>query len=87
MNIAKERIKEEVDLDTDTSCYGIDRSFWRGSETQAGMQGVDEVDIQEVNRWRYVEILKGARPSFNMVDHYSDTVLMLPVLLRYSSAL
>eukprot|EP00957_Ditylum_brightwellii_P105592 8050626-Ditylum_brightwellii.AAC.1 len=67
MNTVKEKIPEEVGLDTDVSCYGIDRSFRRGSETQARIQAVDDVDIQAANRWRHVENTKGARPSFNMI--------------------
>jgi len=40
-----------------------------------------------INRWRKVEDAGGRRPNLTMMENYSETKLMLPVLLRYSKAL
>ena len=67
--------------------YGISRSFRRGATTQARNKKVDENDINAMNRWRAAEGAKGRRPRLRMQDHYSDIRQMVPVLLRFSSAL
>jgi hypothetical protein len=67
--------------------YGVSRSFRRGSNTHAINQGVSEADINHNNRWSVVERAKGRGPKLGMQQHYADVLLMLPTLLRYSSAL
>jgi hypothetical protein len=39
------------------------------SEAQA--TGVDEADINQMNRWRKVEWAKGQQPKFHMMEHYT----------------
>jgi len=67
--------------------YGISRSFLQGVTTEARNRGVDENDINAMNRWRNVENAKGKRPRLKMQDHYSDIRMMVPTLLRFSAAL
>jgi hypothetical protein len=67
--------------------YGISRSFRRGSTSEARSRAVQENDINLANRWRVFEQARGRRPRLSMADHYSDIRLLIPALLRYSSAL
>jgi hypothetical protein len=77
-------IDETVDVH---ESYGVSRSFRRGSNTHAINQGVSEADINHNNRWSMVERARGRAPKLGMQQHYSDVLLMLTALLRYSSAL
>lgn len=67
--------------------FGLSRSFRRGSTSEARSRKVDDRDVDLANRWRTFENSKGRRPRLSMHDHYSDIRLMIPALLRYSSAL
>ena len=67
--------------------YGLSRSFRRGSTSEARSRKVSEGDINLTNRWRTFEHAKGRHPRLAMQDHYSDIRLLIPALLRYSSAL
>jgi hypothetical protein len=77
-------ISETVDV---YESNGVSRSFRRGSNTHATNQGVSEAIINHNNRWSMVERAKGRTPSLGMQQHYSDVLLMLSALLKYSSAL
>lgn len=66
--------------------YGLSRSFRRGSTSEARSRGVDDRDVDLANRWRTFEHAKGRRPRLTMHDHYSDIRLLIPALVRYSSA-
>jgi hypothetical protein len=48
---------------------------------------VQENDINLANRWRTFDNAQGRCPRLAMADHYSDIRLLIPALLRYSSAL
>jgi len=67
--------------------FGLRRSFRRGSTSEARSRNVAESDVNLANRWRTFENAKGRYPRLNMQDHYSDIRLLIPALLRYSSAL
>jgi hypothetical protein len=67
--------------------YGLSRSFRRGSTSEARSQAVQENDINLANRWRTFDNAQGRCPRLAMADHYSDIRLLIPALLRYSSAL
>jgi len=82
----RDLISKEVNVYED---YGISCSFRRGATTQARNKKVDKNDINAMNQWRAAEGAKGRRPRMRMQDHYSDSDIhqMVPVLLRFSSAL
>ena len=67
--------------------YSMRRSLWRGSDSQAIAQGIDEVVIELNNRWRRVEQARGQKPKMRMIQHYAEIKILLPALLRYSKAL
>jgi hypothetical protein len=67
--------------------YGLSRSFRRGSTSEARSRNVSEADINLTNRWRTFDKAKGRYPRLSMQDHYSDIRLLVPALLRFSSAL
>ena len=48
---------------------------------------VSEPDIKVMSRWSTVENAQGSCPQFSMLEHYSDVLLMLPTMLRFSEAL
>jgi hypothetical protein len=67
--------------------YGLSRSFRRGSTSEARAHNVDDRDVRLINQWRSFDEGRGRRPRLNMQDHYSDILLLIPALLRYSLAL
>jgi hypothetical protein len=72
------------------NCYehfGISRSFRRGATSTARARGVDRDTVNLTNRWRKFENAKGRQPRLSMQDHYSDIVILIPVLVKFSQAL
>jgi hypothetical protein len=67
--------------------YGLSRSFRRGSTSEARSRGVQDSDVNLINRWRTFDNSQGRHPRFSMANHYSDIRLLIPALLRYSAAL
>lgn len=67
--------------------YGVSRSFRRGSTSEARIRGVDDREVDLINRWRNHENAKGRKPRRAMRDHYSDIEILVPGLLAYSLAL
>jgi len=67
--------------------FGLSRSFRRGSTSEARSRRVAESDVNLANRWRTFETAKGRYPRLSMQEHYLDIRLLIPALLRYSSAL
>jgi hypothetical protein len=83
-NAGGDVISETIDV---FEQYGVSRSFRRGSNSQAINQDVSARDIDHNNRWSKIERAEGRAPKLGMQQHYADVLLMLPTLLRYSSAL
>jgi hypothetical protein len=67
--------------------FSINRSFRRGSETHALNQKVPEVVINAQNRWKKIEAAKGRKAHFSMIENYSDILLLIPTMVRYSEML
>ena len=67
--------------------YSINRSCRRGSATHAQNQNISESIIRMQNRWSMVENAKGRRPTFNMVETYSDIEHLIPAVIQYSGQL
>jgi hypothetical protein len=67
--------------------FSINRSFRRGSETHALNKKVPEVVINAQNRWKKIEAAKGRRAQFSMIENYSDILLLIPTMVRYSEML
>ena len=67
--------------------FGVSRSFRRGSTSEARSREVDDREVDLTNRWRNHENAKGRKPRRAMRDHYSDSEILVPGLLRYSLAL
>lgn len=65
--------------------FSINRSFRRGSATEAQNRGIAESTIVAQNRWRKVERAKGSRPKFTMIETYADVEQLIPTLVRYSA--
>ena len=68
--------------------YSLSRSLRRGSTAQARNQGVPRDIISMNNRWRSEEASRShsAVPG-DMLELYSDVVVALEALLRYSTPL
>jgi hypothetical protein len=79
-----ETIAKEVNLMEE---FGISRSFHRGSTSTARAWGVEDKQIDLINRWRKFEQARGRRPALAMRDHYSDLEILIPELVQYSQAL
>lgn len=67
--------------------YGISRSLRRGSTSRASDMGLSPDIIDSNNRWRKFERARGMQPSLNMREHYTDVLLSIRQLLRYSEAM
>ena len=82
--VQKERpdlIADDVDIE---DVYNIYRSLRRGATSRATELGYDGAIIDMNNRWRKVQLSKGARPAFKMRELYVELKLVLPSLLRFS---
>lgn len=75
-----------VDVEID-EVYGISRSLRRGSTSRAVDMGLSPDVIDTNNRWRKFERARAMQPSLNMREHYTDVLLSLKQLLRYSEAM
>jgi hypothetical protein len=64
--------------------YSLYRTFRRTAEGKARVANLDSGDQNAMNRWRKIEVAKGKRPRFNMVEHYSHAKELIPVTWRYS---
>jgi hypothetical protein len=74
----------------DVDCYedfGISRSFRRGATSAARTRGVNDKQVELINRWRKFEGAKGRHPSLPMHEHYSDIEVLIPELVKFSQAL
>lgn len=67
--------------------YGLNRSFHRGSTSEARSRNVPGRDVDLANRWHSFENAKGCRPRLAMHDHNSDICILIPALVRYSHGL
>jgi hypothetical protein len=67
--------------------FGISRSFRRGATTAARARGVNDRQVELINRWQKVERAKGCHPSLPMIEHYSDIQGMVPEMVKFSQAL
>ncbi len=67
--------------------FGISRSFRRGATSSARTRGVNDKQVDLINRWRSFEGGKGKRPQLAMHDHYSNIQIMIPELIQFSKAL
>lgn len=64
--------------------YSFTRSLRKAAQSSARAAGL-KADVQDaMNRWKKIERAQGRRPRFNMRDHYSNVVAMMPVTWRYS---
>ena len=79
-----ELIRAEVNV---YESYGLSRSFRRGSNSEAQNRGVSDSDIDKNNRWRKVDRSGSKKARLVMRDHYTDVVVSLNFVLRYSQAL
>jgi len=79
-----EVIGPEVDLPEE---FGISRSFRRGSTSTARARGIDDKQVELINRWRKFEQARGRRPVLPMREHYSDIRILIPEMVKYSQGL
>jgi hypothetical protein len=77
-------IPEKVDCYED---FGVSRSFRRGATSTARVRGVNDKQIDLINRWRKFEGARGRMPALPMQDHYSDIKILIPEMVKFSQAL
>lgn len=85
----------EVQRDTDlipseldvVDRYHISRSFRRGATTEARIGGVSGEDIELNNRWRLEEKQKGKQANMDMISLYTQHVMEVELLTRFSRSL
>ena len=71
-------------IDKFREAYQCFRTFRRSSDSKALKVGVDETDVDILNRWKIVKAAKGSRPSHPMRQHYAQFDLLLGPFLRYT---
>ena len=59
-------VREELD---DKENYSPHRTFRRTAEGKTRVANLDSGDQNAKNRWRKIEVAKGKRPRFNIVEH------------------
>ena len=69
---------KELDIRED---FSINRSFRRGSTTHAQNRNLDQDTINANNRWRKINRAKGRKAKLDMIEEYSDIVLLMPTLV------
>jgi hypothetical protein len=77
-------------IPADVDCFehfGISRSFRRGATSAARTRGVEDKQVELINRWRKFEGARGRRPTLPMHEHYSDIQVLIPELVKFSQAL
>ena len=67
--------------------YHISRSFRRGATTEARIGGVSGEDIELNNRWRMEEKQKGKQANMDMISLYTQHVMEVDLLTRFSRSL
>jgi hypothetical protein len=67
--------------------FGLSHSFRRGSMSVSRTRGVDDKQVELINRWQKVESAWGKKPSLPMKEHYSDIAIMIPEMVKYSKVL
>ena len=67
--------------------YRCGRSFRRGAENTALLNGVDKETINFVHRWSEFESKAGKTPGFNMLRHYAEGVVQRPLMLKFTAAI
>ena len=67
--------------------YHISRSFRRGATTEARIGGVSGEDIELNNRWRMEEKQKGKQANMDMISLYTQHVMEVELLTRFSKSL
>ena len=77
-------LPESVDVKNKFSTY---RLFRRGSTSEAQNVGMPQSVIEANNRWRKQSRAKGMKPSMSMTEHYSDSKVGVPSLIRFSALL
>ncbi len=75
-------ISPSVDVE---SVYSIMRSLRRGATAQARNDGVSKDTVLLNNRWRSEEL--GPAPSGEMMEYYTDVVVAVGALLKFSTLL
>ena len=79
-----ELIPNELDV---VDRYHISRSFRRGATTEARIGGVSGQDIELNNRWRMEEKQKGKQANMDMISLYTQHVMEVELLTRFSRSL
>ena len=79
-----ELITEELDV---VDRYHISRSFRRGATTEARIGGVSSMDIELNNRWRMEEKQRGKQANVDMVSLYTQHIMEVQLLTRFSRGL
>ena len=67
--------------------YHAFRSFRRSSDTRAIEKGVSQLDIEVINRWKFVKKSKGKRPKMKMSMHYAQVDELWEPFIRYTNAM
>ena len=76
----------QVDYNLDVM-FSINRTSRKSALTRAVRANIAKEHQDQMNRWRTVENSQGRRPRFNMRQHYSEAVLLMPTTWFYSYVL
>ena len=76
----------QVDYNVDVM-FSINRTPRKSALTRAVRANIAKKHQDQMNRWRTVENSQGRRPRFNMRQHYSEAVLLMPTTWFYSYVL
>ena len=64
--------------------YSIYRSFQIGATSEAQNIRISQTVFESNNRWIKLHCDKGMRPSWSMMQHYTDVQVAVPLLIQLS---
>jgi hypothetical protein len=85
--LLKSKNKNDMSAKDIEEGYRCGRSFRRGAENTALLNGVDKETINFVHRWSEFESKSGKTPGFNMLRHYAEGVVQRPLMLKFTAAI
>ena len=63
--------------------YSVFWSLKRGAISESQNAGIPQDVINANNRWRTYYCLKGINPNLSMIEHYSDSDVLAPTLIKF----
>jgi hypothetical protein len=85
LTTAKDRDSAAFGTTIEIEDFSLWRSGRRGATTEATNNGVPQLVIETMGRWRKKEMAKGAQPGMPMRQVYLEVKNAIPTMLRFAA--